>query len=99
MADSNITVAEVDGIEVEVDLSYISSWPGMLDVAAMQDETLSQSERGIASLSFYSHTCPSSRKVYAQLREMADDDESPTETTSRMMGVLARAVAKVSPKN
>lgn len=95
----NIATAEVDGIEVEVDLSYVLSWPGMLDVAAMQDESLPQSERGMASVSFYDHTCPNSRKVYAQLRERAAEGETPAETTARMMGVLAQAVAKVAPKN
>lgn len=98
MADSIVTV-DVDGIEVEVDLSYVSSWPGMLDASKMQDEGLPQSERGMASVSFYDHTCPNSRMVYSRLRDLADDGEAPSETTARMMGVLAQAVVKASPKN
>lgn len=96
MAAKDVTSIEVDGITVEIDQAYVRSWPGLDAAARMQDESLTQTERFVATVRYYSGVCPNINDVLAALREARPDEEV---TGSDVMEFVARAIRESTPKN
>lgn len=95
MAESGIVTVDVDGIEVQVDLSYGSTWPALRNLSRMRSTDLPEFERAMATTEYYDHMCPNNGEVYRQVVESAADGE---DANARAMAVMAEAVRKAVPK-
>ncbi len=95
MADHEIVTREVDGISVEIDLTYLRSWEGISDAARMGNDKASEVERFVSMGRYYQGACPNVDDVAAQLSEQSDEEVAATD----VMYFLARAIKDATPKN
>lgn len=83
---------EVDGIAVRVDAGYASSWDGLCEIARMQSDELSESERFLATMGFY-------RNVVENVDEVVAALGGGSLPANDILSFLARAVVEATPKN
>lgn len=94
-ASRGVVTIERDGIAVQVDVSYMRSWPGIVRAADMQSERLGDTERMLAMVDYYRHACPNIDEVDEAMRAASDDDV----TANDVMVLVSQAVAEATPKN
>jgi len=87
---------ERDGVAIDIDRTWVRSWDGLDAAAAMQDESMTVSERFLATVDYYRHACPNVRDVEAALRARSDGAEV---TGADVMAFIGAAIREDTPKN
>ncbi|MBQ9003118.1 MAG: hypothetical protein IJ087_14805 [Eggerthellaceae bacterium] len=90
-AGADVMEVEQDGIAVQVDMTYLRSWPGIRQAARMQSPDRDEAERLVAMVAYYERAIPNIDDVSDALGESAPANE--------VLGFLARAVRSATPKN
>lgn len=65
--EPTIKTVEVDGIEVDVNLSFVQSWNGVRLAARMSSSELTDDERGLATVSYMEHAIVNLDEVSAKI--------------------------------
>lgn len=89
--DHEISTCVKDGIEVQVDLTWCRSWPGIDAAAAMGDKKASDAERLLATGNYYRHACPNIDEV----SEALDAAREGEVTANDVMQFVAAAVGEL----
>lgn len=96
MASKQQTVTvERDGINVEVDLSFMRSWRGIALASDMQSDRLDDVGKLSAMVEYYRGACPNIGDVDDALCEKAGEHVPADE----VMKFVAEAVREATPKN
>lgn len=90
--DHEVAVVVHDGIEVQIDLSYIKSWPGVKLAASMASPKRSETERFLAMVEYYELAVPNVDEVSEALGGTSVDVGS-------VLEFLSAAVKEATPKN
>ena len=88
----DVKTVDVDGVAVQVNMSYVRSWDGVMQARRMQDDSRSADEKFWAMVEYYDHVCPNAADVAVALGgELAD--------VGAVFGAINRAVKAATPKN
>lgn len=90
-----VTTAEVDGIEVAVDLTWCRSWEGIAAISRMERKGLTDAERLVTTVDYYLNACPNIDEVSEALQARSESEV----TAADVMAFVAGAVREVTPKN
>lgn len=90
-----IVTVECDGIGVEVDTEFMATWEGMVMLADMQSDRLTDAQRFMTTVEYYRHVCPNVDDVSKQLTER---DGKPVKAAD-LMEFVGAAVREATPKN
>lgn len=85
-----------EGIEVQIDRTYVRSWPGLVAAADMQRKDLEMAQRFLAQISYYQGACPNIDEVTASLIAARPGEEV---SGNDVMEFIAAAVREDTPKN
>jgi hypothetical protein len=91
----DVVTVEREGIAVEVDLSYMRSWEGIVRAADMQSERLDEMQRFVAVVEYYRGACPNIDEVDGALRER----NGGSITANDVMEFVGAAIKEATPKN
>lgn len=95
VAAQDVVTIEREGIPVEVDLSYMRSWEGIVRAADMQSPRLDEMQRFVAVVDYYQGACPNIDEVDGALRERGGG----TVTANDVMEFVGAAIREATPKN
>ena len=88
----DVKTVAVNGVDVMVNLSYVRSWEGVIQIKRMQDSSQSEQDRFWAMVEYYDHVCPNAADVAKALGGEAVE-------VSVVFSTISSAVKAVSPKN
>ena len=87
-----VVTVELDGIEVQVDFSYIKSWPGVKLAASMASASKSETDKFLAMVEYYELAVPNVDAVAEALGGTSVD-------AGAVFEFLSAAVSEATPKN
>ena len=88
----DVKTVEVDGVRVQVNMSYVRSWEGVMQAKRMQDTSKSEQDRFWAMVEYYDRVCPNASEVAGALGGESVD-------VSAVFAAINRAVKAATPKN
>jgi len=95
-AAHDVATIEHEGIAVQLDRTYVRSWPGLVAAADMQRQDLTMAQRFVAQITYYRGACPNIDEVTAALVAARPGEEV---TGNDVMAFVAEAVRGDTPKN
>lgn len=85
-----VVAVDVDGTRVEVDMGYIRSWAGVVQAGRMASTQMSDGERFLAMVDYYTSAIANVEEVTEAVGERPADE---------VFAMLSDAVKEATPKN
>lgn len=92
----DIRTVEVEGITVEIDVSYAKSWPGLILASRLRADDIETGEKAMAMVEYYDRACPNIKSVWQALDT---DDADVEDVNMRIAQLVSEAVKIAAGKN